>query len=108
MLHWKSRGAAVVVAMTLAAAFAAPANAEPRSPRPDYGAYYFCLSDPNADAECEGVLCTCCYTDGCWICNNVLEVPEGTGPDCAWEPAMRIQRGQPSRGIPRLQTLQPH
>jgi hypothetical protein len=46
--------------------------------------------NPNTpDYNCEGLICWCCYSDGCWICNNKSE-------DCVWDPAYR---GPPSKPL---------
>jgi hypothetical protein len=47
---------------------------------------------------CEGLLCWCCYDDGCWICNRAGQ------RDCAWDPAYRAQPGRPPRPLPVLET----
>jgi len=52
-----------------------------------------CLTDLEADSGCGGLICYCCYNDGCWICNNNFG-------DCVWDPAYRTQLGTlPQTGL---------
>jgi hypothetical protein len=52
-----------------------------------------------ADLWCEGAICSCCYSDGCFICNS-------QGSDCVWDPgrASRVPDRLPDLD---LQLLQP-
>jgi hypothetical protein len=47
-----------------------------------------CFNDPTTDKECSeggGLLCTCCYSDGCWICDNWF----GISANCTWDGSYR-------------------
>jgi hypothetical protein len=35
--------------------------------------------------ECDDLICSCCFDNGCWICNDELE-------DCVWDPAARQKK----------------
>lgn len=78
-------GAAVVLM-----ALAGPAGAEPTSPRPPGGNLGTCYVAPNSDFGCEGAICWCCHTDGCFICDQDFA-------GCQWDPGYRIQAGLPAR-----------
>ncbi|BBA33802.1 hypothetical protein sS8_1848 [Methylocaldum marinum] len=57
-----------------------------------------CFNDPTTDKECSeggGLLCYCCYADGCWICDNLFEIPA----NCVWDDSYRARIG---RGIGRI------
>jgi hypothetical protein len=43
--------------------------------------YSECLTDQASDHGCEGLICWCCYSDGCWICNSSPPL------DCVWDDA---------------------
>jgi len=44
-----------------------------------------CLEN-SSDHSCGGAICSCCFSDGCWICNNEYK-------DCTWDPAYKRQKG---------------
>jgi hypothetical protein len=92
--------AAAVAAVGLIA-LAGPAGAEPTTPRPPGGDFGSCYVAPNSDFGCEGAICWCCHTDGCFICDQDFA-------GCEWDPAYRIQAGVLSRGDLQLQPNQPN
>jgi hypothetical protein len=49
------------------------------------------------DSGCDGLLCWCCYSDGCWICDNYFgtEIPA----NCVWDDHYRAQPGGPPRRL---------
>lgn len=88
------RKSALFVPLTLFAAFAAlSAPAEAKNRPPGTGSTE-CWRDSNNDTGCGGIICYCCYDDGCWIC-------QGANPDnCSWDPAyssVRPPRPRPPR-----------
>jgi hypothetical protein len=46
----------------------------------------------DGESGCEGLLCWCCYSDGCWICNN----DAGQPGDCVWDEQYRTQSSPPT------------
>ena len=70
------------IALTGAVA-ASPAAA--LNPRPTVDSPSACFGEEKGEVDCDGTLCSCCYNDGCWICNA------GTPADCTWDPAYRGQ-----------------
>ncbi len=99
MLRW---GLRVIVAATFAFAALAgdPARAEPTTPRPPGGNLGTCYVAPNSDFGCEGAICWCCHTDGCFICDQDFA-------GCQWDPAMRLRAGLPAYLGQQLQQVQP-
>lgn len=76
----------IVVAAVLLAVSAMDAQALNR--RPTVSDIDRCELDAlngGADQGCEGSICWCCYSDGCFICNYVDTV--GQDADCAWDPS---------------------
>jgi hypothetical protein len=53
----------------------------PRRPTIDTAAR--CINGAG-EKGCGGLLCWCCYSDGCWICNSDYD-------DCVWDDAYRVQ-----------------
>ena len=51
--------------------------------------YSECLTDQASDHGCEGLICWCCYSDGCWICNSSPPL------DCAWDDQYREPPSKP-------------
>jgi hypothetical protein len=45
-----------------------------------------------ADLGCEGAICWCCYSDGCYICNS-------SGADCVWDPGGASSRVEGLDGV---------
>jgi hypothetical protein len=79
----------VLILGALSAVVAAPfAEAKPR---PTVSTVGDCFNDPDVQYDCDGTLCSCCYDDGCWICNA------GTPSDCEWE-GKYFQPGKSSSG----------
>lgn len=56
-----------------------------------------CWVDHDTEASCSGLICYCCYDDGCWICNNVV----GDTTDCVWDPKYS-SRNLPSTEPPTI------
>src|SRR5690349_6476009 len=58
-----------------------------------------CFGDPEADTNCgsqkpAGLICYCCYDDGCWICgNSPLE-------KCVWDPKYSRSKRPIKHGLP--------
>jgi hypothetical protein len=75
-------------------------------PKPQGGSAFSCWNDTTTDQGCGGLICYCCYDDGCYICNS-------SGHDCQWDPKYSSHRlpkprkhwerwlGQPGSGILR-------
>ena len=50
--------------------------------------------DPSKPTKgCEGLLCWCCYSDGCWICDSAGEM------NCVWDDAGRGPPSKPLGGV---------
>ncbi|MEZ5668962.1 MAG: hypothetical protein R3F55_16270 [Alphaproteobacteria bacterium] len=90
---------APLFALPILAAFIGPALAEPTTPRPPGGNLGTCYVAPNSDFGCEGAICWCCHTDGCFICNQDFG-------ECEWDPGHAVQAENPVRVAPTLQQLQ--
>lgn len=63
-------------------------DAEALNRRPTVGDIDRCELDSfggGSDQGCEGLICWCCYSDGCFICNYVATV--GGDTDCVWDPS---------------------
>lgn len=59
--------------------------------RPTISTAASCMTDyvlDRADWDCDGSICACCYTDGCWICGANATLGSGFG-DCVWEQGFR-------------------
>jgi hypothetical protein len=57
-----------------------------------------CLADDadgNASASCGGLICSCCYDDGCFICNTTYD-------DCVWEGKSRSLLKTPTGDLPQI------
>ncbi len=82
-----------IFAVALAAALpvAVSAVADPKSPRPDGADITECELNHPENFDCEGLLCWCCYSDGCYICNNASATNKPA--DCKWDPGRRLQHG---------------
>jgi hypothetical protein len=37
------------------------------------------------ESSCDGVICSCCYDDGCWICDDWSDFGEGLVANCVWD-----------------------
>ncbi|MEZ5667571.1 MAG: hypothetical protein R3F55_09095 [Alphaproteobacteria bacterium] len=106
--------AAAILAAILALLTAAP-EAEALIRRPaDNTSVGQCERDTfggNASNGCGGLLCWCCYSDGCWICNNLTVAPAGTQEDCVWDPAYSASHlpssraNLPGANAPQLETV---
>jgi hypothetical protein len=61
--------------------------------RPTIDSFGVCWNAPDADYDCDGTICTCCYDEGadagCWVCNADLT-------DCDWDP--KYSSAAPARG----------
>src|SRR5262245_31261249 len=71
---------AIVAAEFLVSVAAVPSEANKR--RPTISSAKQCTLDATAGEAtvwCEGLICSCCYFDGCYICNK-------DGADCVWDP----------------------
>ena len=99
MLHMTSRAAAVLTAALMLAAM--PAAAEPTTPRPPGGDLGTCYVAPNSDFGCEGAICWCCHTDGCFICDKDFA-------GCQWDPGHSGLQGQLNRFNGQFQQLSPN
>ena len=49
------------------------------------------------ESGCEGLICWCCYSDGCWICDHVGGFPRYD--NCVWDDAYRAQPVGPPRPL---------
>jgi hypothetical protein len=55
-------------------------------------------NDPDNPYGCAGLICYCCYDDGCYICDN-------TGYDCVWDgkaSRLSINRRLRALGLPTI------
>ena len=56
-----------------------------------------------ADYDCEGgIICSCCYDDGCWICNAQNSQVPDLYKNCEWQPAARrkgVTKIRPGSGV---------
>lgn len=62
-----------------------PPRKLPRRPTIDDAGkcFYGCGGNGCGEHDCEGPICSCCYSEGCWICKQTP-----VGPTlCEWEPA---------------------
>ncbi|MGF1626072.1 MAG: hypothetical protein ACFCVH_14415 [Alphaproteobacteria bacterium] len=92
MLNPTSTVAAALAALLAIACLATAATAAPTSQRPGGGTYGRCIDDSlsgGSDWECGGAICSCCYTDGCFICENNPGAPSDQS-DCHWEPPYHV------------------
>lgn len=71
----------IVVAIFLTVVLLSSADGKPR-PTVDDPNGDTCWKDKTTDKGCGGLLCWCCYDDGCWICG-------AAEPTCVWDPAYR-------------------
>jgi hypothetical protein len=60
-------------------------------PRPTISTFGDCTSDSTTDKGCDGLICYCCYDDGCWICNG----DPTKNLDCVWDPKGRASSVTP-------------
>jgi len=71
---------ALLAALALAIAGPTPGYADKR--RPTISTPKQCTIDAvggQATLSCDGLICSCCYSDGCYICDK-------DGKDCVWDP----------------------
>ena len=80
----------LALAATLTVFIATPGEAKPR-PTVDSGDR--CWEGGSSDKGCEGLICWCCYSDGCWICNSSPPL------DCAWDDQYREPPSKPLGGF---------
>ena len=75
--------AVITLTLTTLAAFSpSAADARPR-PTVDDGAMT-CFTDLDSDVDMsDGIIVSCCYDDGCWICERQ------PGQNCTWDPKYR-------------------
>lgn len=72
-----------LILTTLAALPVDIAHAKPR-PTVDHGDGTDCFFDPDSDTNYDdGLIVSCCYDDGCWICEK------NPGQNCVWDPKYR-------------------
>jgi hypothetical protein len=62
---------------------------EALKPRPTVDSVDACISG-KGDKSCDGIICSCCYNEGCWICGDAYY-------DCVWDPAYR--KGGAGKGL---------
>ena len=87
---------------TLAAlsALVAATPSEALQRRPTISDAASCITDDafgRSEWECDGSICSCCYSDGCWICGSDATLGQGFG-DCVWEQAFRPSKKPPFGG----------
>jgi hypothetical protein len=77
--------ALTLILTTLAALPVDTAQARNR-PTVDDGKGLDCFLDPDADVDMDegSTIVSCCYDDGCWICEN------NAGENCEWDPKYRV------------------
>jgi hypothetical protein len=81
------------IAASLAVLMSSPIAAKPR---PTVGDADTCWDGGSADKGCEGLICYCCYDEGCYICNKDTR-------DCVWDGSYRAgsHPGRPLEVPPR-------
>lgn len=67
------------MAAILALVMSTPSEAKSR---PTVDSSEICWNVGSSDKGCEGLICYCCYNEGCWICNKDTY-------DCVWDPYYR-------------------
>jgi hypothetical protein len=69
--------------------------------RPTYDNQWVCFQGAG-EHSCDGLLCTCCYDDGCWICDNHggLDIPT----NCVWDDKYSKRPGRAPRSLSGLFT----
>jgi hypothetical protein len=73
-------------ALILVALLAFPSGAEAKMrPTVDGGSAIDCFNDMDTDPDySEGIIVSCCYDDGCWICEHA------PGENCVWDSKYRV------------------
>ena len=66
----------------LALVMSTPSEAKPR---PTVDSSDICWNGGSSDKGCGGLICYCCYDDGCWICNKDTY-------DCVWDGSYRADK----------------
>jgi hypothetical protein len=98
----------IIAAAVLALVAATPSEALPK--RSGTGTINDCLG-ADTDKECDedGIICYCCYADGCWICG--FDEDGNAYQDCVWEgslrPSLLLKRLLQRMPAGSLQTLEP-
>jgi hypothetical protein len=67
------------IAAVLIVFLSAPSEAKKR---PTVDSSDVCWNGGSSDKGCEGLICYCCYDEGCWICNKDTY-------DCVWDGSYR-------------------
>lgn len=77
-------GKSLIFAMAaiLALGISTPSEAKPR---PTVDSADICWNGSPTDKGCGGLICYCCYDDGCWICNKDTY-------DCVWDDSYRADK----------------
>ena len=89
----------LVWTMAALSAFVAATPSAALERRPTISTAESCVTDDafgRSNWDCDGSICSCCYSDGCWICDG-----EATGSgfgDCVWEQAFRPGGAKPPFG----------
>jgi hypothetical protein len=98
----------VILAAVIAVCFASDLVHAKNRPTVDDPTGADCWLDSDADQDCSGNICSCCYDNGCWICNNIVVHPGSQ--DCHWDPAYRrlLRDQQRLLNAPSLSPLQPN
>jgi hypothetical protein len=60
-------------------------------PRPTVDSSDTCWNGGSTDKGCGGLICWCCYDEGCWICNSDTY-------DCVWDGRYRAG-ANPSKAV---------
>jgi hypothetical protein len=81
-------------------------------PTVDDGTGIDCFLDPDGDTDYGDTIVSCCYDDGCWICER------SPGQNCVWDPKYRLIKPQrdltispgdmtpkPGKKLPRFEAL---
>lgn len=91
---------AIVITAAIVALASTGARAEIKSHRPDDILVCIAAPDTEVDDDPGSLIFSCCYADGCWICDNHWS-------NCVWDAAYR--KGQAGRitSINPAQTLAP-
>lgn len=71
-----------LIAITPILAALAMATPSEAKPRPTVDSSDICWGGASSDKGCGGLICWCCYDEGCWICNKDTY-------DCVWDGSYR-------------------
>lgn len=89
--------------VALPALLVASTSADALDRRPTISSPKQCTLDATAGKAtvwCEGLICSCCYSDGCYICDS-------QGNDCVWDASRSYTRVPVTPDLGVLEPLRP-